>query len=188
MTLARIFLILSVVNFTLADLAKSRAMLDAHADWMKMAGDMSKASEKWHKPLDELSEPSAKWSTAMHAHSESMDASSDDSVTGPKADTPPDSATDDGKKFLNEEWKEETKEDMVSAVISTAVTTLASEFVDEITGPADPGSCVFFPIASLFCQHFNGLSDKTILTDGISQFHCWQRSHHSRIRCVSNPE
>jgi hypothetical protein len=139
MTVARIFLILSVVNFTLAGLAQSRAMLGAHADWMKMAGDMKKTSETWHKPLDGLSGPLTKRPTAMHAHSRDGD-SSDDSVTGPKADTPADSVIEDGKKFFNQELKEETDEDMVLTVVIGAVAGAVSQFRSGITTPADPGS------------------------------------------------
>jgi hypothetical protein len=140
-TVARIFLILSVVDFTFAGLAQPRAMLDAHADWMKMAEDMTKASEKRHKPFDELSERSAKRSTVGHAHS--RDDGSEDSETGPKADTPPDSVTHEESKFFNGEWNDEAKEEMVFVVAVGAVTGLASQFRDGITGPADPGSCVF---------------------------------------------
>ena len=140
-TVTRIFLILSVVDFTFAGLAQPRAMLDTHADWMKMAEDMTKASEKRHKPLYELSGRSAKRSTVGHAHS--REYGSEDSVTGPKADTPPDSATGEENKFFNEEWDEEAKEDMVFTVAVTVLSGLASQFRDGITGPADPGSCVF---------------------------------------------
>jgi hypothetical protein len=137
-TVARIFLILSVVNFTFAGLVQSRATQEAVVHSVKMAEDMTKASEKWHRPLDELSEPSAKRSTAMHAHS--RDDSSDDSVTGPKADTPADSVIDDGKKFFSQELKEETEEDMVFTIVVGAVGGLVGQFRSGITSPADPGS------------------------------------------------
>ena len=140
-TVARIFFILSVVDFTFAGLAQPRAILDAHANWMKMAEDMTRASEKRNKPLYELSGRSAKRSTVGHAHL--REYGSEDSVTGPKADTPPDSATGEENKFFNEEWDEEAKEDMVFTVAVTVLTGLASQFRDGITGPADPGSCVF---------------------------------------------
>ena len=132
-TVTRIFFILSVVNFTFAGLAQSRAMHEARVLSVKLAEDTTKALEKWPKPLDELSE-----SSAMHAHL--RDDGSEASVTGPLGDTPPDS---EEKKLFNEEWKEETKEDMVFTVAIAAVTGLASQFRDGITGPADPGSCVF---------------------------------------------
>ena len=132
-TVTRIFLILSVVDFTFAGLGQSRAMQKAVVHSLKVAEDMIKPPEKWQKPLDELSEPST-----MHPHS--REDSSDDSVMGPKADTPLESATDDENKFLNEEWKAETKEDMVFTFALAAVSTLVSESSNAITGPADPGA------------------------------------------------
>jgi hypothetical protein len=129
----RIFLILSVVNFTFAGLTQSQAMHEARVHSVKMAEDMTKVSEKWHKPFNEFSERSA-----MHAHSRNI--GSEASVTGHLADTPLDP---EEKKLFNGEWKEETKEDMVFTFAIAAVTGLASQFRDGITGPADPGSCVF---------------------------------------------
>ena len=138
-TVARIFLILSVVNFTFAGLVQSRATQQAVVHLVKMAEDTTKAPEKWNKPLDELSEPSAKQSTAMHAHSRD-DTSSDGSFTGPKADTPANSVIDDGKKFFNQELKEETEEDMVFTFVVSAVSGLASSLRNGATTPPDPGS------------------------------------------------
>jgi hypothetical protein len=144
-TVARIFLILSVVDFTFAGLAQFRAMLDAQADCMKMAQDIMKASEKRHKPLDELSERSAKRSTVGHAHSRDVSDGSEDSVTGPKVETPPGSVTDEESKFFNEEWKGDTVETLVFTVALGAVTSLASQFYPSQLhdGITYPSPCVF---------------------------------------------
>ena len=144
-TVARIFLILSVVDFTFAGLAQSRAMHEARVHSVKMAEDMTKASEKRHKQLDELSERSAKRSTVGHAHSRDDSDVSEDSVTGPKADTPPNSMTGEESKFFNGEWKMDMEETLILTVPFVVMSGLASQFHPNQfhDGLTYPSPCVF---------------------------------------------
>ena len=121
-------------------------MLDAHANRMKMGDDITKASEKRHKPLVELSERPAKRLTVGHAHSRDASDGSEDSVTGPKADTPPNSVTDEESKFLNEEWKGDMTETLWFYIPLAVVSGLASQFHPNQfhDGLTYPSPCVFF--------------------------------------------
>ena len=128
-TVARILLVLSVVNFTWAGLAQSPAMYEARPQLVKM--DTTRASEKWPMSLKELSEWSGKRSTAGHAHPREVPVSAlEDTVSSPK-------------KFLSDEFKGELREDSIYAVVTVAVASLVGNFRNAWTTPADPGSYVF---------------------------------------------
>ncbi|KAF8493951.1 hypothetical protein F5888DRAFT_700631 [Russula emetica] len=66
---ARIFLFLSIVNFTFAGVAQARTMHEMRIDLMTGAEDVTEALERGHTQPEELPEWSGRPSTAGHLHS-----------------------------------------------------------------------------------------------------------------------
>ena len=146
---ALIHLVLSIVDFTFAGLAQSRAMYKSRADRVGLAEDMTKVSEKRYEPLGKLLEESRKRSTAGHAHSrEDPVTEVEDTVSNP-----------DDEKFFSDELKEALRETYYYVAVNTAVTTFASPstFLSGLA-PLHHGAYVL-PLFSL-CQHSNSLGHK----------------------------
>lgn len=138
---ALILLVLSIVDSTVAGLTQSRAMYKSRADWVDLAEDMTKVSEKRYEPLEKLSEESRKRSAAGHAHSrEDPVKILDDTVSNP-----------DDKKFFSDELKGVLRETADFTAVSAFVTTVASTstFFSGLTTPVDSGAYVFVSLLLL---------------------------------------
>ena len=127
---ARIFLFLSIVNFTFAGVAQAPAMHETRVDLVTGASDVTEASERGHTQSEELPELLGRPSTAGHLHS--------------RLDPIPEAEDPEGNKFFNKELNRKLKEYLVLGVIAGAFTGVASGIQKQILGTVSPGAYVIF--------------------------------------------
>ena len=133
-TVARIFLILSAVNYTFASFARSWAMHEARADLVKVAEDTTEASETGQTPSEKRSEIR---STAGNRHPR-------DAVAELKADAPASKVDPEVDPFFNKELDEKIKEYYVLATMLALSTGISRGAQNQIMSAMDPYRYVFF--------------------------------------------
>jgi hypothetical protein len=161
---ARIFLLLSIVNFALAGVAQIPTTHETRVDLVTGAEDVTEASEREHTQSGVLPELLGRPSTAGHLQSRF------DLIPARSFNTESlsiDSEDPEGKKFFNEELIRKMKEYLVLGTIAGIFTGVANGIQKEILGTVSPGAYVlffFYLHPSPSCQHSNDVGHKHILT------------------------
>jgi hypothetical protein len=149
-TVARIFLILSAVNYTFASLARSWAMHEARADLVKVAEDTTEVSEKGRMPSEERSEMR---SMAGNGHPR-------DELAEPEADAQTSKAYPEVDKFFSKEMNEKITEYYILATVLAFSTGISRGAQNQISAAMDSHRYVLF----YFCyQRFIRPNYKIIL-------------------------
>ena len=125
---ARIFLFLSIVNFTSASVALTPTMHEMRVDSVTAAEDVTEASERGHTQSEELPEWLGRPSTVGHLHSR----------LDPEDEDP------EKNKFFNKELIRRMKEYFVLGAVSGVFMGIANGMQREIYGTVSPGAYVFF--------------------------------------------
>ena len=134
---ARIFLLLSIVNLTFAGAAKTPTMHETHVDLVTGVDDVTEASEREHTQSRVLPELLGRPSTAAHLQSRF------DLIPARSFNTESlsiDSEDPEGKKFFNEELIRKMKEYLVLGTIAGIFTGVANGIQKEILGTVSPGA------------------------------------------------
>ncbi len=154
---ARIFLFLSIVNFTFAGVAQTPTMDETPVDLVTGAEDVTEALEREHTQSGVLPELLGRPSTAGHLQSRF------DLIPAQSFNYPADR---ENNKFFNKELTRKMKEYLVLGAIAGIFTGVANGMQKEILGTVSPGAYVFLPLlpAPSSCQHLNGVGHKRILT------------------------
>jgi len=145
---ARIFLFLSIVNFTFAGVAQTPTMHEMRVDLVTRAEDVTETSERGTILSEELPELLGRPSTVGHLHSRDI----------PGAEDP------ETKKFFNKELNRRLKEYLVLGAIAGVFVGIANGAQKEIYGTVSPGAYVLTSPPSPSCQLLNGVCHKPILT------------------------
>lgn len=124
--IARIFLYLSIVNFTFASVAQTRTMDEMRIDLVTEAEDMTEASKALPKWL-------GRSSTAGHLHSR-FDMAAAQSFNYP--DNPKEN------KFFSEELNRKLKEYLILGSIAGVFTGVANGIQKEVIGTVSPDAYV----------------------------------------------
>ena len=132
---ARIFLCLSIVNFTFAGLAQAPEMHETSVDLVMRVEDVMEVSERGYTQSEELPDWLGRPSTAGHLDSRD--------IIGPTSFNkgPGDPAED--KKFFNKELTRKMKEYLVLGAIAGVFTGIANGAQKEIFGTVSPHAYVF---------------------------------------------
>ena len=158
--LARIFLLLSIINFTFAGVARTPAMHEMRVDLVTGAEDVTEASERGHTQSEELPEFLGRPSTAGHLHS--------------RLDPIPDAEDPETKKFFNKELNRRMKEYLVLGLVAGVFVGISNGVQKEIFGTESPGAYVLPLLPPPSCQLLNGMCHKPILTMAyVSQSNSW---------------
>ena len=152
---ARIFLFLSIVNFTFAGVARTPTMDEMHVDLM------TGAEERGHTQSEELPEWLGRPSTTVPLRSR-LDPIPLDHGT---LSTDPEDL--EAKKFFNKELIRRMKEYFVLGGVAGIFVGISNGIQKEISGTVSPGACVFTSPPSSR-QHLNGVCHKPVLTDYVS--------------------
>lgn len=160
---ARIFLFLSIVNFTFASLAQTPipTMHEARIDLVTGAEGMAEVSEMAHTQSGELPELLGRPSTAGHLQSRL------DIAPAPSFSDASLAADAEKNKFFNKELNRRMKEYLVLGTIAGLFTGLANGMQKEIMGSVSPNAYVFMflykYLSSLSppANTLNGMSHKT---------------------------
>jgi hypothetical protein len=134
---ARIFLLLSIVNFALAGVAQIPTTHETRVDLVTGAEDVTEASEREHTQSGVLLELLGRPSTAGHLQSRF------DLIPARSFNTESlsiDSEDPEGKKFFNEELIRKMKEYLVLGTIAGIFTGVANGIQKEILGTVSPGA------------------------------------------------
>jgi len=154
-TVAQIFLVLSVVNFTFAGLVQTRTMHEVRADLVTGAEGVTQgASEKPHTPSEELSKLLERRSTGQDPPEPSNSVIEVRHTTptqrtklAPRADPllmePVRLEDPEATKFFNEELKRKMKEYVVLGTIAGIFAGFANGIQKQIMGTVSPGAYVF---------------------------------------------
>jgi hypothetical protein len=138
---ARIFLFLSIANFTFAGVANTPTMHEMRVDLVTPAEDVTEASERGHTQSEELPEWLGRPSTAGHLHS--------------RLDPPAQAVDPDENKFFSKELIRKMKEYFILGSIAGTFIGVGNAIQKEDFGTVSPGAYVFFYPPS--CQHLNGV-------------------------------
>ncbi|KAN0105205.1 hypothetical protein V8E52_011278 [Russula decolorans] len=122
--IARIFLFLSIVNFTFAGVAQTPMMHEMHVDLATTAEDVTEASEREHTQSEELPEWLGRPSTAGHLHSR----------LDPVAEDP------EENKFFSKELIRRMKEYFILGSIAGAFIGVGNAIQKETFGTVSPGA------------------------------------------------
>ena len=136
---ARIFLFLSIVNFTFAGVVRTRTMDETRVDLATGAEDVTEAPERAHTQSEELSELLGSPSTVEHLQSRF------DIIPAQSFKYPEDK---ESNKFFNKELNRKLKEYLVLGSIAGVFTGVANGIQKEILGTVSPGAYVFLPLLS----------------------------------------
>ena len=140
---ARIFLFLSIVNFTLAGAAQTPTMHEMRVDLVAVAEDVAEASDTGHTQLEELPERSGRPSTAGHLHSR-FDMAAAAQSFNERADPEDPEKT----KFFNKELTRRMKEYFVLGTVAGIFMGITNGIQKQIMGTLSPGAYVFLPLLS----------------------------------------
>jgi hypothetical protein len=132
---ARIFLFLSIANFTFAGVANTPTMHEMRVDLVTPAEDVTEASERGHTQSEELPEWLGRPSTAGHLHS--------------RLDPPAQAVDPDENKFFSKELIRKMKEYFILGSIAGTFIGVGNAIQKEDFGTVSPGAYVFFYLSSL---------------------------------------
>jgi hypothetical protein len=144
---ARIFLFLSILNFTFAGLPQTPTVDEMCDDLVTGAEDMMEASERGHTQSEELPESLGRPSTAEHLQSRF------DIIPAQSFKYPEDQ---ENKKFFNKELTRKMKEYVVLGTIAGVFTGVANGMQKEIMGTVSPGAYVFTSLPLLRTLEWRG--------------------------------
>jgi hypothetical protein len=157
--LARIFLLLSIINFTFAGVARTPTMHEMRVDLVTGAEDVTEASERGHTQSEELPELLSRPSTAGHLHS--------------RLDPIPDAEDPETKKFFNKELNRRMKEYLVLGLVAGVFVGISNGVQKEIFGTESPGAYVFTSPPSPLLPTLEWHVSQTYSDYGISQSNGW---------------
>ena len=123
----RIFLFLSIINFTFAGIAQTPTMHEMRIDLVTGVEDVTEVSERGQMQSEELPELLGRPLTAGHLHSRDIPGAED-----PKT-----------KKFFNKELIRRMKEYFVLGAVAGVFIGIANGAQKEIFGMVSPGAYVF---------------------------------------------
>ena len=149
---ARIFLFLSIVNFTLASIAQTpitrEARVVAEVSEMGHAQSSSSSSSSSSEPPESSRRPSALLQSRI------------DFI--PAASFSKDSKEPDEDRFFSEELKRKLKEYLILGSIAGVFTGVANGVQKEMMGTVSPGVYVILFLFLFYlppsCQHLNGMA------------------------------
>jgi hypothetical protein len=124
---ARIFLFLSIVNFTFAGVAQTPTMDETRINLVTGAADVTEASERGYTRSEESPERWGRLSTTGNLHSRV-----DPIVV-------PDAAAEE-KKFFSKEMNRKLKEYLVLGSVAGVVLGVTNSIQKEIMGTLSPGA------------------------------------------------
>ena len=153
--LARIFLLLSIVNFTFAGVAQTPTMHQMRVDLVTGPEDVKVALERGHTQWEELPEVWGRPSTAGHLHS--------------RLDPIPGAEDLEKNKFFNKELLRRMKEYLVLGLVSGVFVGIANGAQKEIFGTVSPGAYVFTSPPSPLLPTLEWHVSQTYSDYGISQ-------------------
>ncbi|KAN0113720.1 hypothetical protein V8E52_007373 [Russula decolorans] len=123
---ARIFLFLSIANFTFAGVANTPTMHEMRVDLVTPAEDVTEASERGHTQSEELPEWLGRPSTAGHLHS--------------RLDPPAQAVDPDENKFFSKELIRKMKEYFILGSIAGTFIGVGNAIQKEDFGTVSPGA------------------------------------------------
>jgi len=132
---ARIFLFLSIANFTFADLAQAPAMHETSVNLATGVEYVTEASERGYTQSKELPDWLGRPSTAGHLDSRD--------IIGPTSFNKGPGDPAEKEKFFNEELIRRMKEYLVLGAVAGVFTGIANGVQRQIFGTVSPGAYVF---------------------------------------------
>jgi hypothetical protein len=141
---ARIFLFLSIVNFTFAGLAQTPTVHEVRVDLVTGAEDVAGVSETGHTQSEEFPELLGRPSTAGPLHSRFFDIMP--IIPAPESSSASDPEKD---KFFSKELIRRMKEYLILGGIAGIFVGITNSAQKEIAGKLDNGAYVIFHLSSI---------------------------------------